>query len=240
MRLAPVTVFVGLIGLVALPPSFARPEAASGSATRDRTVRTIPDGILVATPQAGSRIVLRNRPSGRVVAVLGRRTEFGSTVKLDVVVARGNWLAVISERLPNGELGWVPRARVSVRRIEWSIRVSLSRRTMELRRDGRLVRQMRVAIGARSSPTPPGRFVITDHLDATHYGSVYGCCILVLSGHQTHPPKWFDPRTEWRLAIHGGPGIGSAVSAGCLHASDSDLRMLMRLTPLGTPVVVTA
>jgi hypothetical protein len=240
MRWATTTLFVGLAVLVTIPASFARAQASGGSVTRERTAPTVPDGILVATPRRGERIVLRNRPSGRALAVLGRKTEFGSPVKLDVVIARGNWLAVISERLPNGEVGWVPRARLSVWRVKWSIDVSLSRHLMEVRRDGVLVRRMRVAIGAKSSPTPTGQFAITDHLDATKWGGIYGCCILVLSGHQTHPPKWFDPKTDWRLAIHGGAGIGSAVSAGCLHASDSDLRLLMRLTPLGTPVVVTA
>ena len=202
--------------------------------------RTSPEAILVATPHRGERIVLRNRPAGRALAVLGRHTEFGSPVKLGVAIRRGNWLAVISETLPNTVLGWVPRQRVSLLRIAWSIHVSLSRHVLEVSHDGQFVRRVRVAIGAPASPTPRGRYVITDHLDGTKYGAVFGCCILVLSGHQPHPPKGFDPATDWRLAIHGGRGIGSAVSAGCLHARDSDLRMLMRLTPLGTPVVVTA
>jgi len=185
-------------------------------------------------------VVLRDRPGGRVAAVLPQRTQFGSPVKLGVELTRGNWLAVISESLPNGILGWVPRSQVSLWRVAWSIRVSLSHRMLELRKDGRLVRRIPVAIGARSSPTPTGRYVVTDHIDATSYGGVYGCCILALSAHQPHPPKSFNRSTEWRVAIHGGGGIGSAMSAGCLHARDADLRLLMRLTPLGTPVVVTA
>jgi hypothetical protein len=42
-----------------------------------------------------------------------------------------------------------------------------------------------------------------------------------------------------RLAIHGGSMAG-AVSAGCLHASTSDLRFLMASVPLGTPVTIRA
>jgi lipoprotein-anchoring transpeptidase ErfK/SrfK len=44
-----------------------------------------------------------------------------------------------------------------------------------------------------------------------------------------------------RIAIHGtlsASDFGRAVSAGCVHASDSDLRYLMRTVPLGTPVVI--
>jgi lipoprotein-anchoring transpeptidase ErfK/SrfK len=32
--------------------------------------------------------------------------------------------------------------------------------------------------------------------------------------------------------------IGAAASAGCLRASDADLRALMRRVPLGTPVFI--
>jgi hypothetical protein len=226
MRSAAILAALGIALGVALP---------AASAAR----RTSPEAILVATPHRGERIVLRNRPAGRALAVIGRRTEFGSPVKLGVAIRRGNWLAVISESLPNAVLGWVPRARVSLLRIEWSIHVSLSRHVLEVSHDGQVVRRIPVGIGAPASPTPRGRYVITDHLDGPKNGTGFGCCILVLSGHQPHPPKGFNPTTDWRLAIHGGAGIGSAVSAGCLHARDSDLRMLMRLTPLGTPVVVT-
>jgi lipoprotein-anchoring transpeptidase ErfK/SrfK len=43
------------------------------------------------------------------------------------------------------------------------------------------------------------------------------------------------------VAIHGtlSPSdFGRAVSAGCLHAPDADLHWLMRVAPLGTPVVI--
>ena len=43
------------------------------------------------------------------------------------------------------------------------------------------------------------------------------------------------------MAIHGTSdptSIGAAASAGCLRAADSDLRLLMRRVPLGTPVII--
>jgi len=65
---------------------------------------------------------------------------------------------------------------------------------------------------------------------------VYGCCVLALSGHQTHlPPGW---RGGDRLAIHGGSGVGSAVSNGCLHSDEANFHWLMAKLPLGTQVVV--
>jgi lipoprotein-anchoring transpeptidase ErfK/SrfK len=69
--------------------------------------------------------------------------------------------------------------------------------------------------------------------------SYYGCCILALNGHQPKLPAGWQGGN--RLAIHGtnAPGtIGSAASAGCLRAADSELQVLMRRVPLGTPVFI--
>jgi lipoprotein-anchoring transpeptidase ErfK/SrfK len=96
-----------------------------------------------------------------------------------------------------------------------------------------------VGVGRAGSPTPTGRFAVTDKLSGSAYGPYYGCCILALSAHQTHlPPGWTGGD---RVAIHGtnAPAtIGAAASAGCLHAGEADLRTLMRRVPLGTPVFI--
>jgi hypothetical protein len=189
-----------------------------------------------ATPRTGS-VVLRDRPGGRALATVGARTEFGSPETVGVAVTRGNWVGVISTHLPNGVLGWVPRKELSLQPVEWSIEIFLSRRRLVLRHDGAVVRRAAVGIGASGSPTPAGRYVVTDHIDPGAESDTYGCCILALSGHQPSPPAGWDRSRDWRLAIHGGaPG---AVSAGCVHADEETLRYLMRVTPLGTPVTVS-
>jgi hypothetical protein len=76
--------------------------------------------------------------------------------------------------------------------------------------------------------------VITDKVTGD---AVYGCCILALSGHQPHPPPGWNGGT--RLAIHGG-SVAGAVSAGCVHVDERDLRYLMETVPVGTPVTIRA
>ena len=96
-----------------------------------------------------------------------------------------------------------------------------------------------MAVGTSGSPTPPGRYAVTDKIAGTRYGAYYGCCILALTGHQTNPPPGWTGGD--RLAIHGTDApatIGAPASAGCLRAADADLQVLMRLVPLGTPVFV--
>jgi hypothetical protein len=83
---------------------------------------------------------------------------------------------------------------------------------------------------------PDGPLAVTDKLDGATINPVYGCCILALSAHQTNVPSGW--RGGDRIAIHAGP-LG-AVSAGCVHAGETDLRYLMRLVPLGTPVTIHA
>jgi lipoprotein-anchoring transpeptidase ErfK/SrfK len=77
-------------------------------------------------------------------------------------------------------------------------------------------------------------------LNGPDFGPFYGCCILALSGRQPNLPRGWSGGD--RLAIHGSstPTWGKAVSNGCLHADEADLRYLMRWVPLGTYVRVHA
>ena len=209
--------------------------AVAAGATAQDSLRPR-EPFFAATPCLGS-VVVRDRPGGRALATVGARTEFGSPETVGVAVTRGNWVGVISTHLPNGVLGWVPRKELSLQAVRWSIQVSLSHRRLVLRHDGQVIRRVTVGIGRAGSPTPVGRYVVTDHIDPGAETGTYGCCILALSGHQPSPPAGWDRSRDWRLAIHGG-ALG-AVSAGCIHADEATLRYLMRETPLGTPVTVT-
>jgi lipoprotein-anchoring transpeptidase ErfK/SrfK len=117
--------------------------------------------------------------------------------------------------------------------------VDLSDRTLTVRRGDAVLRRTSVGIGALDSPTPPGRFAVTDKLDGADFSPAYGCCILALSATQPNLPRGWAGGN--RIAIHGtrSPSdFGQAVSAGCVHARDADLRYLMRVVPLGTPVLI--
>lgn len=200
-------------------------------------------GFAVLRPARGAEIVLRARPGGRILARLGARTEFGSATTLAVAKRRGNWLGVVTTHVANGRFGWVNPAESPLRTTRTRINVvlDLSARRLVVRRGDRVLRRMTVGVGRSSSPTPVGRFAVTDKLPGSRYGSYYGCCILALSAHQPNlPPGWTGGD---RIAVHGtdDPGsIGVASSAGCPRASDADLRYLLGKVPLGAPVFVRA
>jgi lipoprotein-anchoring transpeptidase ErfK/SrfK len=198
-------------------------------------------GYTIVRVRHGARIKLRAKPGGRTVARVGSRTEFGSPQTLTVADRRGRWLGVTTSERPNGRVAWVDRRTPGLqeRRTRVSLHLDLSRRVLELR-NGRTRRSVSVGVGASGSPTPTGRFAITDKLRGSAYGGVYGCCILALSGKQERlPPGW---KGGDRLAIHGTSGRAGSFtgsSAGCVRADRRTLRLLMREVPLGTPVFVS-
>jgi hypothetical protein len=182
---------------------------------------------------------LYDRPGGRPMVKVPSRTEWGSPEILSVVGQRGDWLAVLAPQLRNHVAGWLPPGRATMGSVRYALRVDLSQRELLVRRGGRTIRRVRVAIGAPGTPTPTGRFAVTDKLEFTPANASYGCCALVLSAHQRRlPPGW--PGGD-RVAVHSTPdasSIGRSASLGCLRASFADARWLMNAIPLGTPVFI--
>ena len=244
-------------------PSATNTEAARGLAARlstlpaaavtrlaqrvDPTATDAPrkrrgNGFTVVHVKRGRRVSLRVKPRGKVADRVGPRTPFGSRQTLGVAKRRGRWLGVTTPERPNGKLAWVDgRAGALGRhRTRLSLHVDLSRQRLQLRSGNRTLRSAPVGIGAKGSPTPTGRFAVTDKLSGSKYGGTYGCCIVALSGNQEKPPPGWRGGT--RLAIHGTSGRSGAfsgASAGCVSADGRTLRLLMRRVPLGTPVFVS-
>jgi lipoprotein-anchoring transpeptidase ErfK/SrfK len=156
-------------------------------------------------------------------------------MRLAVVGSSGEWFAVISAALGNRVRGFAHRSKVRLVHDPFSLEVDRSSRWLRVWRMGRVLRRFGVGVGAIAGPTPRGRFSITDKL-SNFMPSIYGCCTLALSGRQTRlAPGWIGGD---RLAIHEGRGVGGAISNGCLRATESEMRYLMAVLPLGTQVVV--
>jgi len=193
---------------------------------------------LAARPLHGD-VVLRARPGGEAIVRVGARGALGGPLVLGVVAVRGRWVEVTAQALPNGHFGWVEFGRdVAVRPVRWTLRASLSLRQLSVLREGRLIRTIPVAVGAPTSPTPVGRFAVAEKVTGP-FGQAFGCCILALTARQPRLPAGWNRRITYYVGIHTGSGQGAAVSAGCLHATEADVRWLMRTVPLGTPVQIS-
>jgi L,D-transpeptidase catalytic domain len=217
----------------------AAPSAEPPVPASEPSLARPPGAYAAVWVRAGERVEMRTEPGGgKVIARVGRRTDFGSPSVFGVVQRRGDWVGVSTERLPNGRLGWI---RLDPDRVDggWtrdSVVIDLSAYRAELRRGDRVVASFAVTIGAPGSPTPTGRFAVTDtftDLDS----DAYGCCALALSATQASLPSgWLGGN---RIAIHGTSGpLGIAASHGCVRAADDEVRRLVRTVPLGTPVFI--
>jgi lipoprotein-anchoring transpeptidase ErfK/SrfK len=184
---------------------------------------------------------LRATPGGRSLARLHRRTEFGSAKVLGVVRRRAGWLQVLTPELANGRSGWIRASTARLAATDYSLHVDRSHHTLAVRDGGRLLRRFKIAVGRPDTPTPLGRYAVTDRLRTGRADSPYGCCALALTGHQTKLlPGW--PGGD-RLAIHATPNpetIGLAVSLGCMRAPTAQMRWMMRRIPPGAPVFVAS
>jgi lipoprotein-anchoring transpeptidase ErfK/SrfK len=223
----------GWVGPAKAPPAGSHPQPVQ----IDRYESVVRSGAPVAILRR--RTALRAAPGGRALAGAARRTEWGTPRVLPVVARSGQWLKVIATELPNGRYGWIRIGSAQLVANPWAVRADLSQRRVTVLRSGRVVRRFPVAVGKPGTPTPTGRFAVTDKLRLTSRSAAYGCCALALSGHQ--------PRTGqgWvggdRLAIHGTSEpqtIGRAASLGCLRARDRDVRWVVAHVWLGSLVDV--
>jgi lipoprotein-anchoring transpeptidase ErfK/SrfK len=230
MRRSSIPIAACAVAATVLAAAAVPPPARSNSASKLYAA-----GSDVAAPHPGLLAIHSAPGSDRVLARLPARTIFGSPMRLAVVGESGDWLAVISAVLGNHARGFVHRSKVDLAHDPYSLEIDRSNRRLTVWRMGVRLRSFGIAVGTRATPTPRGRFAVTDKL-ANFWPSVYGCCAIALSGRQVRPtPDWSGGS---RLAIHAGSGIGSAISNGCLRATPGDMRYLMRTLPLGTQVVI--
>ena len=204
----------------------------------------LPPGRGFILARVKQNVLAYDRPNGRPVARLRTTTPFAEPRTLGIVRVRDDrrWLAVHSPVFENDEVGWIPNdpRTLELSRTRVSLVVSLPDTVVRLRRGGRTVREIPIAIGAAGTSTPAGRFQVTDKLPAGRFPKgPYGCCIIALSARQPNLPEGWAGGD--RIAIHGTTRpetIGQAASNGCLRASDPDLRRLMRDVPVGAPVFI--
>jgi L,D-transpeptidase-like protein len=210
--------------------------ADTGAAPRTHTPR---HRFTLVDESAGTAV--RARPNGRVLGTLPGWTPLGTPTWLWAVALSRNdgWARVVLPWHPNGRTGWVRlRGHRVVHTWTW-VQADLSRRRVMLMRGSRVVRSFAAAIGAPASPTPIGRFSVTDPISTGDPSGPFGWYAFGLSGHQPHlPPGWSGGD---QLAIHGTndpASIGTPASAGCLRVSATALEVLKRALRPGTPVVI--
>jgi hypothetical protein len=192
---------------------------------------------LTARVDRPTGIAVFDRPGGRRLGLLSMRTEWGSRRFVPILRSKGAW-AYVSDEVGGRQGGWILASQgdLTLYRRSYALLARRSAGTLTLLDNGHAIRTIRATFGRPGSPTPVGRFAVTDRISGAGFGGTYGCCILALSGRQPLLPSGW--RGGDRLAIHSTDRPFPTPSAGCIVATDADLRYLMRRVPLGTPVTV--
>lgn len=236
-KLLPAALFAGVLACAA-PAGAEQPEPGSAAPVRLSNERSF-------TRVASAEILLRVRKRPDPKASQGPRlrsaTEHGAAeTYLALLEQTGTdgrrWVQIRLPRRPNGQTGWVPRSALGPYRLRDTALV-VNRRTLRLTllRKGKVVKRFPIGVGARATPTPPGRFWIREKL---RYRSdpVYGNRAL---GTSAYAPKLKDWPLGGVIGMHGTGQpwlIPGRPSHGCIRVRNRDMARLYRAVPIGTPV----
>ncbi|MCA1679442.1 MAG: L,D-transpeptidase [Actinobacteria bacterium] len=192
---------------------------------------------------AVSRAAVRALPSpkARRVGALHLLTEDGPFEVypvLDSYVDAGGrtWLHIRLPARPNGQTGWVPRHDLGpLKAVRTMLRINRATLRATLYRDGHRIWTSRVGIGARATPTPPGRFWIRSRLRGLAADPAYGPYAFGTGA--------YSVLSDWPgggvIGIHGTNQpqlIPGRPSHGCVRLPNAAITRLHTLMPVGTPV----
>lgn len=225
-------------GLVAMGAGTARNggpvQATAGTEPTARPAWSVPPA-----PHPGEYLIGRvTGPLHTTAGTVVPRTALGSETWLLVLRHTGSHGIAL---VPTG--GEPARAQVDLRRLhlQWTpIHIDVDLGTLRLRVLSRahVLGAFPVAAGLPQTPTPTGRFSVTDRVRFPSWSS-YGTFALGLSAHQAHVlPGWAGGD---QIAIHGTThpsSIGHYSSLGCIRVPDRALRLMRRVVPLGAPVTI--
>jgi len=229
----------GCVALLAAP-------AAPATAARCNPVRVVatPSGSHSLAAVARHALVAHRRPRGAAVRrfyrvdASGFPTTFAVTAVRRTARCKPAWYRVRLPIRPNGASGWVRAPAVRIWRIETRIVVHVRARRLELYRRGRVVLRTPISTGAPATPTPLGRFYVTERFALSNPNGVWGPAAL---GTSAHSPVLHDWPQGGPVGIHGTDdptAIGRAASHGCLRVPNATMKRLFDATPAGTPILI--
>jgi lipoprotein-anchoring transpeptidase ErfK/SrfK len=221
----------------------ALPGATVSADTRfsPRAALSTRSGHVIATAR-GRRVTVYARPSvharGRT---LRARTFHGRRLALVFLVKRrrGIWLEVHLPTRPNRATGWIRPHAVRLSQTAYRIEVRLRSHRLVLWRGRRAVLRTQIATGRAVSPTPTGRYYVTDLIRPPDPHGFFGPYALGLSAHSDVYTSFEGG--DGQVGIHGTsrPGaLGRDVSHGCIRVRNAAIVRLAHTVPLGTPVDV--
>ena len=203
---------------------------------------TFHDDVSLAAMAKGALDVFETPEHPEPLMVLPEINIIGSTTVVALVGEPADgWAEVSLPVRPNGTTGWIRLDQVDLFVVSGHIVVDLSDRSLVYYQSGREVLSAEIGIGSAHSPTPTGRFYVTDSVTLTKKGTPWGPHALGLSARSDRITSFNGG--DGIIGIHGTStpaSIGGAVSMGCVRLDNDKITRLHDLVPLGTPVEIRA
>ncbi len=179
---------------------------------------------------------------GRPLRTIERRTVDGKRLRVVFLALRRRqgWVNVQLPVRPDGARAWVRRADVELRTNPYRVVVDLQDRRLTAYAHDRRIATTAIGVGQAVSPTPTGRYFITDLLRPPDPHGFYGPYAFGLSAYS--PVYTSFAGGDGQVGIHGTntPSVlGSDVSHGCIRVANALITRLASTLPLGTPVEIT-
>jgi lipoprotein-anchoring transpeptidase ErfK/SrfK len=178
------------------------------------------------------------------VTKLADKTEYGirRTYLVTDQTSRPGWLDVLLPIRPNGTSGWIKASDVTLGTSDYEIRIEVGAHKLTLLKLGQPVLESAVVVGADNTPTPPGRFYVTDPLDLhSQPNAGYGVFALGISGYSNVLTSFKGGPGQ--LAVHGTNNpdqVGQNISNGCVRVPNDVIEKIAFQAPPGTPVTIAA
>jgi lipoprotein-anchoring transpeptidase ErfK/SrfK len=173
--------------------------------------------------------------------VLNNKTNFSGRHVFVVQAKEGESYRVYLPMRPNGRIGYVRAADVSLYQHDYAVIVSLSKKTLTLYKAGVLQLTETVGVGKTQYPTPTGSFYMRELARPRNPRGSYGPWAFGLSGYSNVLQKF--GRGDGQIGIHGTNQpklLGTQVSHGCIRMRNEAITKLAQTLPQGVPVEIIA
>lgn len=160
---------------------------------------------------------------------------------VQVLANQGDWLRVLVTARPNHTEGWVRADDVVLGATDYRMELDLSTYTLRVYKAAEVFLETTVAIGKDSTPSPMGRYYVTEIIKNASDKGIYGAFILPINGYSEVLDS-FDGGLP-QVAFHGTNQpelLGSKASNGCVRMDNEAVTKIAENIPAGTPVEIFA
>ncbi|WP_370652659.1 L,D-transpeptidase [Frankia sp. Cj5] len=200
------------------------------------------DGMNTIVTATGGVVDVYKTPTAKTAASQLRSPNPEGVPRVFLVVAKlPNWWHVLLPVEPNGSTGWVKASQVRASLTGYHIVVARKDHRLRVYDKTAVVLDEPISVGTTDTPTPGGRFYLTELLQPRNPAGPYGPYAFGLSGFSTTLDS-FDGQDPV-IGIHGTnqPNlIGQDISHGCIRVRNDVITRLAKMLPLGTPVEIAA